>query len=174
MATNRLHVGLATLLGSICMLCCPLDSSGQSKDEKVEIKNSLLPEAAAGATKRSDYRPARPYSVVGSVLARTVFQATAPGGPPATALGSSPAIAPEGYHVEVLDWAIPVRKATGRATLPGAAFVEVRSGSGTLVSGQQQRKIGSGTTFSASQGQLFEIKNVGEGLLRLRLYIVRE
>jgi hypothetical protein len=156
------------------IVCYPSGSYGQSKDEKVEIRNSLLPEAAADAKNLSNYEPIRPYSVAGSVLTRTVFQANAPGGSTANALGGSPANAPGAYHVEVLDWAIPARRETGTTALPGAAFFEVRSGSGTLVLGQQQQKLGPGATFSASQGQPFEIKNGGEGLLHLRIYIVKD
>ncbi len=174
MASRRWRTGLAILLGSMYIVCYPSGSYGQAKDEKVEIKNSLLPEIGTDAKNLSNYHPTRPYSVAGSVLTRTVFQANAPGGSPANALGGPPANAPGGYHVEVLDWAIPARKETGATALPGAAFIEVRSGSGTLVFGQQQQKVGPGATFSASQGQPFEIKNGGEWPLHLRIYIVED
>jgi hypothetical protein len=182
MTTIRSCIGLAILFGFMYIVCYPSGTYGQSKDEKVEIKNSLLPEATADAKSLSNYQPARPYSVAGAVLTRMVFQANAPdgtptnapGGTPANALRGSPTNAPGGYHVEVMDWAIPARKATGATALPGAAFIEVRSGSGTFVIGQKQQQLGPGTTFSASQGQPFEIKNGGEWLLHLRIYIVKD
>ena len=172
-ANSPSRIGLAILFGFMFSVCHLSASHGQPKDEKVEIKNSLLPEAATDAKNFSNYQPGRPYSVAGTVLARTVFQANAPSGSPANALAGSPTNAPGGYHVEVLDWAIPPRKETGTTTLPGAAFFEVRSGSGTLVIGKQRQKLGPGATFSASEGQPVEIKNGGESLLHLRIYMVK-
>lgn len=171
MAVNPLCIGLAILLGAICSVFCLPAGYGQSRDGKVEVKNSPLPEAAADAKSFSNYQPTRPYSVVGTVLTRTVFQTSAPVGSPANAAALN---VPGGYVVEVLDWAIPARKETGTTTFPGAAFVEVRSGLGTFTIGMQQQKLGPGTTFSASQGQPVEIKNGSEGLLHLRIYIVKE
>jgi len=173
MSRNRSRTGIAVLLSSIYMVCYPCGSSGQQEDEKVDVKNSALPEGAADEKNLSRYQPTRPYSVVGEVLARTVFQANAPGSPPVNAPRDLVVNAPGNYHVEVLDWAIPARKETGTTTLPGAAFFEVRSGSGTLVAGKQQG-FGPGATFSVSQAQSFEIKNGGEWLLQLRIYVVKD
>ena len=173
MNRNRSRTGIAALLSSIYLVCYPCGSSGQQEDEKVDVKNSVLPEGAADQENFSRYQPTRPYSVVGEVLARTVLQANGPGSPPANAPRDLVVNAPSNYHVEVIDWAIPARKGTGTTTLPGAAFFEVRSGSGTLVAGKQQ-EFGPGATFTVSQGQSFEIKNGDEWPLQLRIYVVKD
>src|SRR5258708_38800687 len=51
------------------------------KDERVDIKTALLPEAAADEKNLSSYQPAKPYAAaVNGLLARTGFQAAAPAG----------------------------------------------------------------------------------------------
>ena len=171
MASIGSRISLAILFSTIYIVCQASLSSGQSDDKRVEIRNLQLPEAAAEGEKYSAYQPAQPYSITGAILSRTVFQGKAPDGNPIHALGNT---ASNEYSVEVLDWAIPAGKDTGTTALPGAAFFDVRSGSGTLVIGHRQQQIASGATFSASQGEPVEIKNVGEWLLRLRVYVVKD
>jgi len=57
-------------------------------------------------------------------------------------------------------------------TLQGAAFIEVRSGSGALQTGGQRQDLQSGAMVAVSQDQSFTIANSGEFMLTLRVYIV--
>jgi quercetin dioxygenase-like cupin family protein len=81
--------------------------------------------------------------------------------------GASP-----GYGVEVRDWKIPAGKQTESTTLPGAAFVEVLSGGGSLTTGDQKQEIKPGTIFPISQGEAFAIANGGRLPLDLRIYLM--
>ena len=131
--------------------------TSRPKDERVDIKTALLPEAAADEKTLSSYQPAKPYAAAGNgLLARTVFQADAPAG----------------SRIEVRDWKVPVGKQADNTTLPGAAFIEVRSGSGSLQAGNKKQELPLGMIVSISQDQPFNITNTGQELLVLRLYVV--
>jgi hypothetical protein len=127
------------------------------KDDRVDIKTALLPEVAADEKNLSSYQPPKPYAAAGSsALARTIFQADAPAG----------------YRVEVRDWKVPVGKQTDNAALPGAAFIEVRAGSGSLQAGDKKQDLPLGAVVSISQDQPFTIANTGPWPLVLRVYVV--
>ncbi|HEV2690433.1 MAG TPA: hypothetical protein VGV35_17875 [Bryobacteraceae bacterium] len=127
------------------------------KSDRVDVKTALLPEASAEEKNFSSYQPAKPYAAAGNnVLGRTVFQADAPAG----------------YRVEVRDWKVAPGKQTDSTTLPGAAFIEVRSGAGTLSSGPNKQDLPLGAIASISQDQAFTIANTGTGPLSLRVYLV--
>src|SRR5260370_33028283 len=94
------------------------------KDERVDIKTALLPEAAADEKNLSSYQPAKPYAAaVNGLLARTVFQAEGPAG----------------SRIEVRDWKVPVGKQADDTTITGAELIEVRAGSGKLHAGHKKQ-----------------------------------
>jgi len=127
------------------------------KTDRIDVKTSLLPEAAAEEKNLSAYQPAKPFAVAGNnVLGRTVFQADAAAG----------------YRVEVRDWKVAPGKQTDSNTLPGAAFVEVRSGAGSLQLGTQKQDLQLGAVVSISQGDAFTIANTSPGPLTLRVYLI--
>ena len=66
----------------------------------------------------------------------------------------------------------PPGKQSAPMTLQGAAFIEVRSGSGALQTGGQRQDLQSGAMVAVSQDQSFTIANSGEFMLTLRVYIV--
>jgi len=126
-------------------------------DKRVDVKTALLPEIAADDKAFSAYQPANAFAATGNgIIARTVFQADA-------ALGT---------HIDVLDWKLPPGKQTSATTLPGAAFIEVRSGSGTLQAGAQNQDLPLGAIVSVSQDQSFTITNNGQLMLTMRVYVV--
>jgi hypothetical protein len=57
-------------------------------------------------------------------------------------------------------------------TLPGAAFIEVRSGSGTLQSGDQRQELQLGAIIPISQDQSFTITNSSQFILTMRVYVI--
>ena len=143
---------------SCVMFAVLLVSCGRRpNNERVDVKTSLLPEVAAETKELSSYQPAKPYAALTSgALARTVFQADAP----------------SGYHVEVRDWNVPPGKQVDTSSVPGAAFLEVRSGSGTLQSGDRKSDLALGAITPVSQGQSSVIANSGQVPLVLRVYVV--
>jgi hypothetical protein len=131
--------------------------TSRPKEERVDIKTALLEEAAADEKNLSSYQPAKPYATAGNgLLARTVFQADAPAG----------------SRIEARDWKVPIGKQTDSTTLPGAAFIEVRSGAGSLQAGDKKQDLPLGTIVAISQDQPFTITNTGQWLLVLRVYVV--
>ena len=131
--------------------------SRRPTDERVDVKTALLPEVAPNDTAFSGYQPAKPYTVTdNTILARTVFQAAA---------------AP-GTNMEVRDWKLPPGKQTTPVTLPGAALIEVRSGTGVLQAGNQRQELQLGAIVAVSQDQSFILTNSGQLTLTMRVYIV--
>jgi len=131
--------------------------SRRPKEERVDVKTALLPETAADEKNFSSYQPAKPFAAAGNnVFGRTIFQADAE----------------SGYRIEVRDWKVAPGKQTDSTTLPGAAFIEVRSGAGTLQAGETKQEFQLGAIASISQDQPFTIANNGPGPLSLRVYVV--
>jgi mannose-6-phosphate isomerase-like protein (cupin superfamily) len=120
-------------------------------------KTRPLPEVPADDKNFSSYQPTTPYLQAGAnLLSRTVFAADGPAG----------------YRVEVQDLMVAPHKNTDVTTLPGAAFFEVRYGSGALVEGSKRQEIKNGSTFSVPQGQAFTLENTSELPLVARVHIV--
>jgi hypothetical protein len=144
-------------LGCVFLVLFVAACGRRPSSDRIDVKTSLLPEAAAQDKAFSDYQPAKPY-IAGEngVLVRTVFQAD--GG--------------TGYGVEVRDWKVPAGRQTDSTTLLGAAFIEVRSGSGTLDITGKKQELGLGRIVSISQDQAFIIANTGQFELTLRVYVV--
>jgi hypothetical protein len=144
-------------LGCVVLLLSVASCARRPKDERVDVKTALLPEAAADEKSFSGYQPAKPYAAAGNnLVGRTIFQADAAAG----------------YRVEVRDWKVPPGKQTDSITLPGAAFIEVRSGAGSLAAGEKKQELQLGTIASISQEQPFTIANNGPAPLSLRMYVV--
>ena len=119
-------------------------------------KTRPLPEVSAGAA-LSSYQPANPFTEMAPlVLTRTIFQA--PG--------------PAGYQVEVRDLRVAPRHQAADLTLPGAAFAEVRYGSGTFAAGDNRQKLGPGMAWSISQGQKFSLESAGDQPLIVRVHLL--
>lgn len=131
--------------------------SRRPTNQRVDVKTALLPEVAPDDKGFSNYQPAKAYAATDNgVLARTIFQA---GGAPGT-------------RIEVRDWKLPAGKQTTPITVPGAAFLEVRSGSGTLQAGGQRQELQLGAIVPVSQDQSFTIANSGQFALTIRVYVV--
>jgi hypothetical protein len=146
-----------TPLVCIILLLSAASCSRRPTDKRIDIKTSLLPEIASDDKAFSGYQPANAYAATGNVvIARTVFQTDA---------------AP-GTHIDVRDWKLPAGKQTTAITLPGAAFIEVRSGSGTLQAGGQNRELPLGAIVPVSQDQSFTVTNSGQFTLAMRVYVV--
>ncbi len=120
-------------------------------------KTRPLPEVAAGDTNFSQYQPAKPY--IGEAqggFTRTVFEAQ---GPP-------------GFQVEVRDVMIaPGKKAEPR--WPGAAFLEVRGGAGTLVVDGKKQELAQGATVAIAQGQALTLEATAGQPLTLRVQLLK-
>ncbi len=143
-------------LGCLVLFLSVVGCATRPKDERVDVKPALLPEAAGDEKSLSSYQPAKAYAASGSTLSRDVFQATAAAG----------------YRVEVRDWNVPVGKQTDGTSLPGAAFIEVRSGGGSLQAGERKQDLQLGAIVSISQDQPFTVANTGQWPLVLRVYVV--
>jgi hypothetical protein len=89
------------------------------------------------------------------VFARTIFQADAAAG----------------TRIEVRDWKLPPGKQTTPITLPGAAFIEARSGSGTLQAGDQKQELQLGAIVPVSHNQSFTIANSSQFTMAMRVYV---
>jgi|HubBroStandDraft_6_1064221.scaffolds.fasta_scaffold1522947_1 quercetin dioxygenase-like cupin family protein len=126
-------------------------------DQRVDVKTALLPEVAPDDKTFSDYQPAQAYAASDNgVFARTIFQADAAAG----------------TRIEVRDWKLPPGKQTTPITLPGAAFIEVRSGSGTLQAGDQKQELQLGAIVPVSHNQSFTIANSSQFTMAMRVYVV--
>jgi hypothetical protein len=143
-------------LGCLVLVLSLVGCARRPKDERVDVKTALLPETAGDEKSLSSFQPAKPYAAKGDALGRTVFQADAPAG----------------YRVEVRDWKVPVGKQTDGTALPGAAFIEARSGTGSLQTGDKKQELQFGAIVSISQDQPFTIANTGQWPLVLRVYVV--
>ena len=148
---------MCRIAGCAMLLVSLTACSKRPKSDRIDVKTSLLPEAVADEKTLSSFQPAKPFAVAGNnVLGRTVFQTDAPAG----------------YRVEVRDWKVAPGKQTDSNALQGAAFVEVRSGAGSLQVGAQKQDLPLGAVTSISQGAAFTIANTGTGPLSLRVYLI--
>jgi hypothetical protein len=131
--------------------------SRRPTSERIDVKTALLPEIAGDDKAFSGYQPGKGYAATdNSLLTRTVFQAAAAAG----------------TRIEVRDWKLAAGKQTTPMTLPGAAFIEVRSGSGTLQSGDQRQELQLGAIIPISQDQSFTITNSSQFILTMRVYVI--
>ena len=139
------------------LLCSIIGCSHRPTDKRVDVKTTMLPEVAAGDNAFSSYRPAKAYAAYDNgILGRTVFQAGA-------TAGSS---------IEVRDWKLAPGKQTAAIALPGAAFIEVRSGSAQLQAAGQTQELQLGAIVHVSQDEPFTITNGGQATLTMRVYVV--
>jgi hypothetical protein len=121
-------------------------------------KTRPLAEVAAGDQNFSPYTPAHPYSeLMPGVLSRTVFEAAGPAG----------------YRVEVSDLRVSAGRRGEDLKLPGAAFFEVRSGSGAILVGGKRQELQGGSTAAVSEGQAFTLDCAAGQPLTIRAYLVR-
>lgn len=94
----------------------------------------------------------------GNVLARTVFEASAP----------------SNSHVQVRDVMLPPKAKSKLAALPGPALVEVYSGDGNLAVGEKEERtdrLTAGNMRSVPAGQVLAFDNQSALPLVLRLYV---
>lgn len=143
----------------VILLLSIASCSRRPTDQRMDVKTALLPEVAPDNKAFSDYQPAKPYAATDNgVLARTIFQAAGVAG----------------TRIEVRDWTLPPGKQTTPITLPGAALIEVRSGSGTVRVADQRRELQLGAIVPVSQDQSFAIANSGQLTLAMRVYVVSQ
>ena len=144
-------------LGYVFVVLSVVACGRRPSTDRIDVKTSLLPEAAAQEKTFSNYQPAKPY-VAGEngLFSRTVFQAD--GG--------------KEYRVEASDWKLAPGKQSSSITLPGAAFIEVRSGGGTLDTAGKKQELALGSIVSISQAQAFTLADTSEFELVLRVYRV--
>ena len=118
----------------------------------------LLPKASPNETRFSSYQPKNPYTALASGIAtRTLFEAASG----------------KGYQVEVRDLLVGPERHTESVSLPGAAVFEVRSGSGVMKVGGNERELKLGSTFALSEGQAFTIENKSDSPLAMRVHLFR-
>jgi quercetin dioxygenase-like cupin family protein len=114
----------------------------------------LLPKAAAGENKFSDYQPQRPYSqLAADVLTRTLYEASSG----------------NGYRIEVRDLLVAPKKHSASTSLPGSAVCQVLSGAGVLTVGEKQQELKLGATFTIPPGEAFALENKSDFPLVIRL-----
>jgi quercetin dioxygenase-like cupin family protein len=117
-----------------------------------------LPGPPPGPVAFSKYEPANPYvQLAQGLLTRTVFQARD---------GT-------GLIVEVHDLLVGPRQRTHRASLPGAAVFEIRSGVGAVTANGERREVHAGSTFVIPERAAFAIENAGDDQVAVRVHIFR-
>lgn len=111
-------------------------------------RNQLAPEAQQNPFKQ--YAP--------GLLARTIYKAEQ-----------------TGYlDVEIWELLVGPGKKSEAAKFPGAAVVEVRSGTGVVTIAEKRRDLKSGNGFSINDGEAFQLENGSqEESLALRLVLIR-
>ncbi len=121
-------------------------------------KTRPLTEVPTGDQNFSPYTPAHPFSeLMPGVLSRTIFEAAGP----------------SGYRVEVRDLRVTAGRRGEDIKLPGAAFFEVRSGSGAILVGGKRQELQAGSTAAVSEGQAFTLDCAAGQPLTIRAYLVR-
>jgi hypothetical protein len=117
----------------------------------------LLTAPAPGEATFSDYQPEIPYSEeIPGCLTRTVYEADSG----------------EGYRILIRDLLVGPGKSAAGISLPGAAVLEVRSGSGSLVLGGETVKLATGSTVEVAAGQPIDLENASQIALTIRAFIL--
>lgn len=118
----------------------------------------MLPQTPVSEANFSKTEPAKPFSKLADGLAtRTLFQ---------TSDGA-------GTQVEVRDLLLGPGQKTESTKLPGAAVLEIRSGSGMLVAGEKQQELALGTTLSVPENATFRIENKSDVLMTIRAFLFK-
>lgn len=120
-------------------------------------KTRPLPEVAADDKNFSGYHAAKAFAQAPSGhFGRTLYQSD---GPP-------------GYRVEVQDLSVASKKRVDSISLPGAAFLDVRSGSGIITVAEKKQELIVGSSFSVNQGQSFALEATSDYPLTVRVYLI--
>jgi hypothetical protein len=109
--------------------------------------------------KLSNYEPQKGFTQVSPGLATRTVYTVEP-------------TAKDPYHVDVQDIIVAPGREAVSIPLQGAATFEVRAGNGTVTIGARGQEVGTGSTFSVSEGEQLKIA-AKDGLLALRAYVVR-
>jgi hypothetical protein len=148
---------IAAFLAFILLAAWPLVGC-KSWNERGAKGIGLLPKAAPGEQHFSKNEPANPFVPLGEgILSRKMYEA--PG--------------PNALYIEVRDLLVGPRQHSATVNLPGAAVWDVRSGSGTLTTGDQTQQLRGGTTLSLPEGIAFSIANNADEPISIRAYLVR-
>ena len=110
--------------------------------------------------KLSNYEPQKGFTQVSPGLATRTVYVVEP-------------TAKDPYHVEVQDVLVAPGREAVSIPLQGAATFEVRSGSGTATIGARSQELGTGSTFSVSEGDALKIAAKADGPISLRAYVVK-
>lgn len=115
--------------------------------------------APAVAGPLSDFSPAQPYrQFAKGLLAQTVYTADADGP----------------FAIEVWDLIVGPGQRSESAALPGAAVLEIRSGTGKVTVAGRDRETPTGAALSIAEGERFTIVNGSpEQALTIRATVVR-
>jgi hypothetical protein len=147
-------------VAALLFVCC----SGCSRSEAPSVdripvrKTRPLPEVPAGEQNLSSYAPAKPYvEATTALLTRTLFKTAAP----------------SGYSVEVRDIFVDPKKQSGDLSLPGAAFLEVRYGTGVMRAGNRRQELNLGSIIAIPQGLSFSLESTSDQPLTIRVDLVR-
>jgi len=153
----RCVFGLGSMFAFLGLSGCSRSPERQQGKIPIE-KTRPLPEIAASDKTFSSYRPAIPYEELQpNVLTRTIFDAAGP----------------SGFRVEVRDLQVDAKKKGENIQLPGAAFLEVRGGSGVLTMADKRQDLPLGSTFSVPQGQSITLEATSDQPLTIRVRLVR-
>jgi len=153
----KFHHRRRTAVFVCSVFCCLVLASGCGNDQAAE-KTPLLPDAAPNDKNFSPYEPRNAYAeVTKGLLSRTVFEAA---GPPGT-------------RIEIRDLLVGPGQNTESVSLPGAAALDVRSGSGTIVRGGQSQEFRTGATLGISEGESFVIQNKADIPIMVRVNLLR-
>jgi len=117
-------------------------------------------EPPSGETTQAEFAGAQPKGAFhleeGNVLARTVYSTAGPAN----------------SHIEVRDFKFPPHVKTHVAALPGPGVLEVYSGHGSMMRGDQSEELANGVIKPVAAGQALEFDNMGDYSLVVRLYLV--
>jgi len=148
---------VARLLASALFLVLVLVGC-KSWNERGAKGIGLLPKAAPGEQRFSNYQPTNPFVPLGEgILSHKMYEA--PG--------------PNALHIEVRDLLVGPRQHSATVNLPGAAIWDVRSGRGILTAGNQTQQLRGGTTLSLPEGTAFSIENNSDEPISIRVHLVR-
>ncbi|MFL6307660.1 MAG: hypothetical protein ACJ72H_29355 [Candidatus Sulfotelmatobacter sp.] len=149
---------VTSLLRLFFALCCVGMLLGCTKWSQRGAKGvGTLAKPTANETRFSPYQPAHPYQQLAKgLLGRKVFQGTA------GTMGS----------VEVDDLLVGPRQQSDTYTFKSPALFEVKSGAGTLQSGEQPQKIEPGTVVPMPGGRTFTIQNEGDLPIAIRVQVL--
>lgn len=138
-------------------LCAALALSAGCQSAGGQGAGTRLLAAPSGEAAFADYQPESPYAEeVPGCLTRTVYEADSG----------------EGYRIVIRDLLVGPGKSAAGVALAGAAVLEVRSGSGSMVLGGETHELATGSTVEVAAGQPIDLENGSQNALTIRAFIL--